>query len=92
MCGIFALLNKHSNDLLTNTIIHNGFMEGIGRGPENTKELWMDNDDMMLGFHRLAINGLDNINKIVNMLSYFCLLFCPAQLPITGCGQCCGTR
>jgi len=63
MCGIFALLNKQSNDLLTNTIIHNGFMEGIGRGPENTKELWMDNDDMMLGFHRLAINGLDNISN-----------------------------
>lgn len=63
MCGIFALLNKQSNDFFNKSLIQKGFMEGKGRGPENTQEKWIDNDDIMLGFHRLAINGLDSISN-----------------------------
>jgi len=63
MCGIFALLNKQSNELINKSIIQRGFIKGKGRGPENTQEKWMDSDDIMFGFHRLAINGLDTISN-----------------------------
>lgn len=56
MCGIFALLNnsEHSEE-----IIQNEFKKGENRGPEFSK---LDNsfNSLILGFHRLAINGLNN--------------------------------
>jgi len=59
MCGIFALLN--SNNINTD-VIHNEFVKGRGRGPEFSK---LDNSymKMTLGFHRLAINGLNNASN-----------------------------
>ena len=56
MCGIFALLN-HRN--LKYDVIENEFMKGRNRGPEFSK---LDNNymQMILGFHRLAINGLNS--------------------------------
>ena len=56
MCGIFALLNS---DKIPITTINNEFLKGQGRGPEFSK---LDNSymKMTLGFHRLAINGLNN--------------------------------
>ncbi len=60
MCGIFALFNQISS---TNSIqiddITKEFMKGKGRGPEFSV---LDNVsiDALFGFHRLAINGLNN--------------------------------
>ena len=54
MCGIFALLNNNSD----NKIVNNEFMKGQGRGPEFSK-LDFSYIKMTLGFHRLAINGLN---------------------------------
>jgi asparagine synthase (glutamine-hydrolysing) len=56
MCGIFSLLNYKHYDLET---ITKEFMKGQNRGPEFSK---LDNTylQMVLGFHRLAINGLNN--------------------------------
>ena len=56
MCGIFSLLNYKHYDLET---ITKEFMKGQNRGPEFSK---LDNKylKMILGFHRLAINGLNN--------------------------------
>ena len=56
MCGIFALLN--STDIDKN-IIYNEFMKGKNRGPEFSK-LECSYLKMILGFHRLAINGLNS--------------------------------
>ena len=55
MCGIFALLNYNNNDIDT---IDSEFMKGKNRGPEFSK---LDTRfmKMVLGFHRLAINGLN---------------------------------
>lgn len=55
MCGIFALLN-HKNISIHE--IEKEFMKGKNRGPEFSK---LDNSymKMVLGFHRLAINGLN---------------------------------
>jgi asparagine synthase (glutamine-hydrolysing) len=55
MCGIFALLN-HKNISIHE--IEKEFIKGKNRGPEFSK---LDNSymKMVLGFHRLAINGLN---------------------------------
>lgn len=56
MCGIFALLQNKSNTTNMDLISEN-FMRGSSRGPENSK-LEKINENLILGFHRLAINGL----------------------------------
>ena len=58
MCGIFALLNSVNTGLLNNTIIEEQFYKGKKRGPEYSK-LKYNYLQMCLGFHRLAINGLN---------------------------------
>ena len=71
MCGIFALLNNN----LHQNIIEDSFNKGKGRGPEHSclKNIMTQT---LFGFHRLAINGLndesnqpiiiDNIGVICN--------------------------
>jgi len=56
MCGIFSLLN--SSDIPRGTI-QNEFNKGKNRGPEFSK-LDYSFMKLVLGFHRLAINGLNN--------------------------------
>ena len=61
MCGIFALLNNNGN--YAQQVIENEFSKGSGRGPEYSKLVDVqDFDKLLLGFHRLAINGLDSIS------------------------------
>jgi len=59
MCGIFALLNTNNNDHTQNIIINEQFDKGRKRGPEHSK-LEYNYMKMILGFHRLAINGLNS--------------------------------
>lgn len=57
MCGIFALLNSYIND--KNTIMTNEqFNKCKGRGPEYSS--LNSYNKFILGFHRLAINGLND--------------------------------
>jgi asparagine synthase (glutamine-hydrolysing) len=58
MCGIFGILLSSFNDINTNTITKS-FQLGKKRGPEYSK-LSILSDHVIFGFHRLAINGLDN--------------------------------
>jgi asparagine synthase (glutamine-hydrolysing) len=61
MCGIFALLNYNNNNnnkMLDQSVIKEQFMKGQKRGPEYSK-LEYQYLQMVLGFHRLAINGLN---------------------------------
>lgn len=59
MCGIFALLNSAGINYET---IFKEFVKGMNRGPEFSK---LDDtyEKMVLGFHRLAINGLNEISN-----------------------------
>ena len=57
MCGIFALINNVYT--FHPSTIGNGFMKGAARGPEQSTIKYID-DEVWLGFHRLAINGLDD--------------------------------
>jgi asparagine synthase (glutamine-hydrolysing) len=64
MCGIFALLNNgiiFHDAVFTETFIREQFMKGVARGPEFSR-LLTDSElkNMFLGFHRLAINGLNS--------------------------------
>jgi asparagine synthase (glutamine-hydrolysing) len=73
MCGIFTLLNN-TGHLLTTQFIKEQFEKGRGRGPENSvfKNIMIQAD---FGFHRLAINGLDDISNqpiIIDDISLIC--------------------
>lgn len=59
MCGIFALLNTYNDDNTQNMMINEQFDKGRRRGPEYSK-LEYNYMKMILGFHRLAINGLNS--------------------------------
>ena len=70
MCGIFAILNNTFNF----DFIHREFMKGQKRGPEFSK-LDMNYMNLILGFHRLAINGLNDTSNqpiVVNDIILIC--------------------
>ena len=59
MCGIFALISNIENNLISKE-----FYKGKNRGPEHSILIKQDNlnfkNNLYIGFHRLAINGLNN--------------------------------
>lgn len=55
MCGIFALCNTSDVDVAT---MNKMFMNGKSRGPEHSIMV-SSYSNIILGFHRLAINGLN---------------------------------
>jgi len=70
MCGIFALLNNKDN----HKMVENEFMKGKKRGPEFSK-LDVLTNNVILGFHRLAINGLNSESNqpfLVNNIMLIC--------------------
>jgi len=72
MCGIFALLNNNDNNNDVNDITKE-FMKGKKRGPEFSKLVNLV--ECVFGFHRLAINGLNDISNqpiILNNIILIC--------------------
>jgi asparagine synthase (glutamine-hydrolysing) len=57
MCGIFSLLNTNET-MFPKHFIDEQFKKGVGRGPEYSS-LSNVNVKALFGFHRLAINGLN---------------------------------
>ena len=57
MCGIFFIKGKYNYEILNHY-----FMKGQSRGPDNSK-LECVNEDTTIGFHRLMINGLNDISN-----------------------------
>jgi asparagine synthase (glutamine-hydrolysing) len=60
MCGIFALLNNVNT--LNIYTIHKAIEAGKKRGPESTNVTESLEEKLLFAFHRLAINGLDEIS------------------------------
>lgn len=56
MCGIFALLNNLN---VPDDFVMSQFKKGENRGPDNSQYIKIL-DNFTLGFHRLAINGLND--------------------------------
>jgi asparagine synthase (glutamine-hydrolysing) len=62
MCGIFALLNYDSYQSINNDInLKKEFMKGQKRGPESS--VFKQYLKFAFGFHRLAINGLNEASN-----------------------------
>lgn len=75
MCGIFALLNSNVHSQINMDIITEVFNRGKNRGPESSKLVSYSNQELILGFHRLAINGLNeesNQPLIFNGIELIC--------------------
>lgn len=75
MCGIFALLNSNANSQINMDMVTEVFNRGKNRGPESSKLISYSNEDLILGFHRLAINGLNeeaNQPLILNGIKLIC--------------------
>lgn len=73
MCGIFAILNNSYG--CDSVDINEEFMKGQSRGPEFSKLYDKTYINMTLGFHRLAINGLNNESNqpiVVNDVVLIC--------------------
>lgn len=65
MCGIFAIILKHSHDNNEHLFDYNilkHFKYGNKRGPEDSV-IEHVNPNIIFGFHRLCINGLDKISN-----------------------------
>jgi asparagine synthase (glutamine-hydrolysing) len=58
MCGIFAIVNPRI-DIAT---AHNMFLTGEARGPDNSSMNY-ETSAFWVGFHRLAINGLNDLSN-----------------------------
>lgn len=59
MCGIFSIIN-HKSEYLSEDIIRSSFQSGKSRGPEYSTIDYHDKWESIIGFHRLAINGLNS--------------------------------
>lgn len=64
MCGIFSLFHILSKEQLSKryNCIEDHYYKGRSRGPEYST-LNTINDNVIFGFHRLAINGIDEISN-----------------------------
>tara|TARA_B110000444_G_C18851718_1_gene606312 strand:+ start:10595 stop:12274 length:1680 start_codon:yes stop_codon:yes gene_type:complete len=61
MCGIFAILNPNNDSNNTESNLLTCFNKGKNRGPEfSTLNIY---NNIHIGFHRLAINGLNSISN-----------------------------
>ena len=78
MCGIFALLNSHNIHGAHYRFIESEFLKGKHRGPEFSK-LDQTGMNMVLGFHRLAINGL-NIESNQPLIIKNIVLICNGEI------------
>ena len=59
MCGIFSIIN-HQLDYISEDIVRIAFQYGKSRGPEYSTIEYYDKWNSVIGFHRLAINGLNS--------------------------------
>ncbi len=71
MCGIFALLNNNALD----ESVSKSFYMGKNRGPEFSKLKSILYNKLFLGFHRLAINGINSESNqplTINNITLIC--------------------
>lgn len=76
MCGIFAVISSNNNDPAFKAL---DFHKGTNRGPENSS-LQKVNENILFGFHRLAINGYQNPDSKQPMYIGNCVLICNGEI------------
>lgn len=62
MCGIFSIINSDSYEF-DDQLITTSFLNGKTRGPEFSSIKYYKKYNSIIGFHRLAINGLNDISN-----------------------------
>jgi asparagine synthase (glutamine-hydrolysing) len=76
MCGIFAVLSSIKNDPAFEAL---DFHKGQERGPENSV-LSRVSENILFGFHRLAINGYSNPESEQPICIGNCVLICNGEI------------
>lgn len=83
MCGIFSVFNNSYDK----TLIEKSFQLGKSRGPEHSSIKYLSNSNVVMGFHRLSINGWDPIDTDDSILKstqpFFvdgCYLICNGEI------------
>ena len=78
MCGIFAFLNNSYNKEITQSL----FIKGKNRGPDNCKLIynWNSSINLSVGFHRLAINGYNDVSSNQPFNIDDCMLICNGEI------------
>lgn len=74
MCGIFSLLNYSTTNKISSDEIKNEFDKGVNRGPENSSLEINVELNAVIGFHRLAINGLNDTSNQPLRINEFSLI------------------
>jgi asparagine synthase (glutamine-hydrolysing) len=75
----FSLLNYSDKPEYSKNQIESEFEKGKSRGPENSQIYFNEENNTVIGFHRLAINGLnEKSNQPLNIQS--CTLICNGEI------------
>jgi len=76
MCGIFSILNNH----FEKKDIEIAFKRGVNRGPETSVLEFSVENNIVLGFHRLAINGYSDHHSNQPLKLHNCSLICNGEI------------
>ena len=76
MCGIFSILNS----CYDSTFVEKAFKKSSNRGPESSTIVFNKEYDLILGFHRLAINGFNNPKSEQPLKYQQCQLICNGEI------------
>ena len=76
MCGIFSVLNN----AYSIKDIESAFVKGSARGPESSNLIISNEISIVLGFHRLAINGFNNPLSEQPLKYNNCTLICNGEI------------
>ena len=76
MCGIFAILNNSYDK----ESVESSFKRGKNRGPEYSSIEFTPDSKTVLGFHRLAINGYDDVKSNQPLKLNDCSLICNGEI------------
>jgi len=76
MCGIFSILNNH----FEKKDIEIAFKRGANRGPETSVLEFSVENNIVLGFHRLAINGYSDHHSNQPLKLHNCSLICNGEI------------
>lgn len=78
MCGIFSIIN---NSIQNESVFKNAFENGKNRGPEFSVINYADvNNKIVLGFHRLGINGYKDTLSEQPFYLKNCALICNGEI------------
>ena len=76
MCGIFSILNT----VFSIKDVEAAFVKGSSRGPESSNLIISNENSVVIGFHRLAINGFKNPKSEQPLKFSNCTLICNGEI------------